>query len=76
MGSQPPAEEGTWLVCIDCGLTPAAFDEVIYHCHGCSGLLEVRYAGFAGCEFFEGRGVWRYAADSILIESKLWTATP
>jgi len=56
------ADGGVWLTCIDCGRQLAPFDEVIYRCPDCDGLLEARYAEYPDFDDFSGRGVWRYAA--------------
>ncbi|WP_254272812.1 threonine synthase [Haloarcula marina] len=58
------ADDGVWLVCIECGESFAPFDEVRYTCDHCDGLLEVRYADLPTFEDFEGEGsgVWRYHA--------------
>jgi threonine synthase len=56
------ADDGTWLTCIECGEHFAPFDDVIYTCSECDGLLEVRYADHPTFDDFEGRGVWRYNA--------------
>ena len=55
------AEDGVWLACIDCGRTYAPFEDVIYECADCGGLLEVRYESYTTFEDFDGEGVWRYA---------------
>ncbi|MDX1746160.1 MAG: threonine synthase [Halobacteriales archaeon] len=60
-----PAEAagGVWLSCIACEHTLAPFDDVVYRCPSCDGLLEVRYADPVTLDAFEGQGtgVWRYA---------------
>ncbi|PSP78923.1 threonine synthase [Halobacteriales archaeon QS_1_68_20] len=56
------ADDGVWLACIECGHTLAPFDDVIYRCPECGGLLEARYDEYPTFADFEGRGVWRYAA--------------
>jgi threonine synthase len=56
------ADDGAWLTCIECGEQFAPFDDVIYTCADCDGLLEVRYADHPTFDDFEGRGVWRYSA--------------
>ncbi|WP_254545410.1 threonine synthase [Halomarina pelagica] len=56
------ADDGVWLACIECGATLAPFDDVVYTCPECDGLLEVRYDRYPAFEEFSGRGVWRYAA--------------
>ncbi|MFC7167218.1 threonine synthase [Halospeciosus flavus] len=56
------ADDGVWLTCIECGEQHAPFDDVIYRCPDCDGLLEARYDEYAGFDDFEGSGVWRYAA--------------
>ena len=57
----PEADGGTWLACIECGRTLAPFDEVVYRCPDCDGLLEARYADLPGFDAFSGHGVWRYS---------------
>jgi threonine synthase len=57
------ADDGVWLACIECGETFAPFDDVIYTCESCDGLLEARYERYPTFEAFSGRGVWRYAAS-------------
>lgn len=64
-GGQPAiATDGVWLACIECGAALAPFDDVLYRCPDCDGLLEARYAEYPTFADFEGRGrgVWRYAA--------------
>jgi threonine synthase len=58
----PEADDGVWLVCIECGEQFAPFDEIRYTCDDCDGLLEVRYADLPTFADFdgEGSGVWRY----------------
>ncbi|MFB6166441.1 MAG: pyridoxal-phosphate dependent enzyme, partial [Haloarculaceae archaeon] len=56
------ADDGVWLACIECGETLPPFEEIVYTCPDCGGLLEARYADPAGFDDFEGRGVWRYSA--------------
>ncbi|MFC7113933.1 threonine synthase [Natronoarchaeum sp. GCM10025703] len=56
----PEAEDGVWLSCINCDHTLAPFDDVLFTCPECDGLLEVRYADLPTFEDFEGTGVWRY----------------
>ena len=64
----PPdvADDGVWLACIECGHKATPFDDVIYRCPACDGLLEVRYADYPTFGDFggegAGEGVWRYAA--------------
>ncbi|MDL5362872.1 threonine synthase [Halalkalicoccus sp. NIPERK01] len=58
----PEAEDGVWLSCIECGDAIAPFEDVVYRCPACSGLLEVRYGDLPTFEDFSGRGVWRYDA--------------
>ncbi|MFB6354400.1 MAG: threonine synthase [Halobacteriales archaeon] len=60
----PPAaaDDGVWLSCIECGRDLAPFDDVVYRCPACDGLLEVRYAEPPTFDAFAGTGVWRYAA--------------
>jgi threonine synthase len=65
LGSEPePAEsdDGVWLTCIECGDRLPPFEDVIYRCPECGGLLEARYADYPTWDEFSGRGVWRYAA--------------
>jgi threonine synthase len=73
LSAQPAAEpdvaaDGVWLTCIECGETFPPFEEVIYRCQACDGLLEVRYADLPTFDDFEGRGVWRYA-DTLPFET-------
>jgi len=56
------ADDGVWLHCIECGEAHPPFDDVIYTCPDCEGLLEVRYDRYPTFDDFEGRGVWRYDA--------------
>ena len=56
------ADDGVWLACIECGHALAPFEDVVYTCPECEGLLEARYADLPTFEDFEGRGVWRYSA--------------
>jgi threonine synthase len=56
------ADGGVWLACIDCGRELAPFDEPVYRCPECEGLLEARYEHYPTFEEFSGRGVWRYDA--------------
>ena len=58
------AEDGIWLSCIACEHTLSPFDDVVYRCPACDGLLEVRYAEPATFADFTdgGTGVWRYAS--------------
>ena len=56
------AADGTWLTCIECGHDLAPFDDVVYTCPDCEGLLEARYAEYPTWDDFEGEGVWRYSA--------------
>ncbi|MFB6169904.1 MAG: threonine synthase [Haloarculaceae archaeon] len=56
------ADDGVWLACIECGHAHAPFDDIIYRCPDCDGLLEARYDSYPTFAAFEGRGVWRYAA--------------
>ncbi len=56
------AENGVWLHCIECGESHPPFDEIIYTCPDCGGLLEVRYDRYPTFDEFEGTGVWRYNA--------------
>lgn len=60
------AEDGCWLACIECDAVLAPFDDVVYTCDTCGGLLEVRYAQLPTLETDSGAssGVWRY--ESIL----------
>lgn len=60
----PVAESGVWLACIGCGVTLAPFDDVVYTCPTCDGLLEVRYRDLAPLDSFIGAdsdGVWRFS---------------
>jgi threonine synthase len=59
----PEADDGVWLACIECGETFAPFEDVLYRCRSCDGLLEARYDAYPTFEDFSGRGVWRYAAS-------------
>jgi len=63
----PEAEDGVWLSCIDCDHTLAPFDDVVFTCPECDGLLEVRYADLPTFDDFEGTGVWRYD-DALPVE--------
>ncbi|AGN01383.1 threonine synthase [Salinarchaeum sp. Harcht-Bsk1] len=54
------ADDGVWLACIECGETLAPFDDVVYTCPDCDGLLEARYAEPPTFDDFSGSGVWRY----------------
>ena len=57
------ADRGVWLACIACGEAHAPFDDIIYTCPDCGGLLEARYDSYPGFDAFEGpTSVWRYAA--------------
>jgi threonine synthase len=56
------AADGIWLACVECGHEAAPFDDVIYRCPACDGLLEVRYADYPTFEEFSGTGVWRFAS--------------
>jgi threonine synthase len=56
------ADDGVWLTCIECGTQLPPFEDVIYRCRECGGLLEARYADYPDWGDFEGEGVWRYAA--------------
>ena len=56
------ATDGVWLRCVECGRDEPPFDDVIYRCPTCDGLLEVRYATLPTFDDFSGTGVWRYAA--------------
>ena len=60
--SPEAAQDGVWLTCIECSHDHPPFEEILYTCSECDGLLEVRYATYPTFEQFEGRGVWRYAA--------------
>lgn len=62
------ATDGVWLACIECGQELAPFDEPVYRCPNCTGLLEARYADYPTFEEFSGRGVWRYA-EALPFES-------
>jgi len=57
----PDGAEDVWLHCIECGHTLPPFDDVVFTCPECDGLLEVRYATYPTFDDFEGTGVWRYA---------------
>jgi len=63
LGGETPAvaDDGVWLSCIECGETVAPYDDVVYRCPDCDGLLEVRYDEYPTFDDFEGVGVWRYA---------------
>ena len=61
------AADGTWLTCIECGHDLAPFDDVVYSCPICDGLLEVRYETYPTWDEFEGDGVWRYS-DALPFE--------
>jgi len=69
LGGETPAEstDGVWLTCIECGETLAPYDDVVYRCPACDGLLEVRYEEYPTFDDFEGVGVWRYA-DALPLE--------
>ncbi|TKR28332.1 threonine synthase [Natronomonas salsuginis] len=54
------ADDGVWLHCIECGRDHAPFDDIIYTCPDCGGLLEARYDRYPTFDGFDGRGVWRY----------------
>jgi threonine synthase len=56
------AADGVWLHCIECGHEHPPFDDIIYTCESCGGLLEARYDRYPTFDEFEGRGVWRYDA--------------
>src|SRR5699024_4802972 len=56
------ATDGIWLACIECGRTLAPFDESVYRCPDCGGLLEARSETYPTFADFSGRGVWRYDA--------------
>jgi threonine synthase len=56
------ADDGVWLACVECGATIPPFDDVVYECPDCGGLLEARYADYSTFDEFDGAGVWRYAA--------------
>jgi threonine synthase len=71
--SPPVAEDGVWLSCIECSHDIPPFDDVVYRCPECDGLLEARYAEYPSFEDFSGTGVWRYAPalpvdDGVSIE--------
>ncbi|WP_336134095.1 threonine synthase [Natronomonas amylolytica] len=55
------ATDGVWLHCIECGEQFAPFEDIIYTCSDCGGLLEARYDRYPTFDDFEGSGVWRYA---------------
>ncbi|MFB6300700.1 MAG: threonine synthase [Halobacteriales archaeon] len=61
------ARDGVWLACIECGHTAPAFDDILYRCPECDGLLEVRYADPPTFEDFDGEGVWRYS-DALPVD--------
>lgn len=62
--TRPSSIKGdVWLSCIECEESYPPFDFVIYKCHKCSGLLEVRYANLPTFDDFSGEGVWRYSAS-------------
>ena len=56
------ADDGVWLHCIECGQDHPPFDDIIYTCEKCGGLLEARYDRYPTFDDFEGSGVWRYNA--------------
>jgi threonine synthase len=57
------ADGGVWLTCIECGHDHAPFDDIVYTCEECGGLLEARYDSHPTFDQFEGReSVWRYSA--------------
>ena len=56
----PVADDGVWLRCVSCGHDMAPFDDVVYRCSKCNGLLEARYAELPTFDDFSGTGVWRY----------------
>jgi threonine synthase len=56
------ADDGTWLTCIECDRDLAPFDDIVYTCPDCGGLLEARYADYPTWDDFDGEGVWRYSA--------------
>ncbi|MEF8808140.1 threonine synthase [Natronomonas sp.] len=56
------ATDGVWLHCIECGEQFAPFEDIIYTCSDCGGLLEARYDRYPTFDDFEGSGVWRYNA--------------
>ncbi|MFC6992956.1 threonine synthase [Haladaptatus sp. GCM10025707] len=56
------ADDGVWLACIECGEAHAPFDDILYTCPECDGLLEARYDEYPTFDDFSGRGVWRYSA--------------
>ena len=56
------AEDGVWLHCIECGEPQPPFEEIIYTCPDCGGLLEARYDRYPTFDEFDGTGVWRYDA--------------
>jgi threonine synthase len=58
---------GVWLACVECGAALAPFDDVVYRCPDCDGLLEARYADYPTFDDFSGTGVWRYA-DALPFE--------
>ena len=56
------ADDGVWLSCIECGHDLPPFDDVVYRCPECDGLLEARYAEYPTFDQFDGAGVWRFSA--------------
>ncbi|WP_332897562.1 threonine synthase [Haladaptatus sp. CMSO5] len=54
------ADDGVWLACIECGEALAPFDDILYTCPKCDGLLEARYDSYPTFDDFSGSGVWRY----------------
>ncbi|CAI50731.1 threonine synthase [Natronomonas pharaonis DSM 2160] len=56
------SDGGVWLSCIECGHDHPPFEDIIYTCEECGGLLEARYETYPTFEDFEGHGVWRYDA--------------
>jgi len=56
------ATDGVWLTCIECGHDLPPFDDVVYTCPECDGLLEARYGSYPTWDEFSGEGVWRYSA--------------
>ena len=56
------AADGVWLRCIECGDEHPPFEDIVYTCESCGGLLEVRYDRYPTFDEFDGTGVWRYGA--------------
>ncbi|MDZ7745172.1 MAG: threonine synthase [Halobacteriales archaeon] len=59
----PEGADDVWLHCIECSHTLPPFDDVVFTCPECDGLLEVRYADYPTFDDFSGdERVWRYSA--------------